>query len=316
MKFSIGIPAYKATYLRECIDSILSQTYINFELIILNDASPENVDEIVTFYTDSRIRYYVNEINIGAENVVDNWNRILELSKGEYIVMMGDDDMLMPRYFEEFNNLINKYPFLSIYHCRAKEIDENSRFRTILYNYPERESVYDLMLNRLVRGRATFISDFVYKVSDLRNNGGFYKLPLAWASDDVTSFIAASKDGIAHTNSCIFCYRRHPTSITSSGSVLMKLQAIQLEKNWYKDFLDGCEPIGDEEEMVVKVLKRSWSNIIVKRQALAVGQVSRGRIIGVIFNVIRKRKKLNVRFKTIVYGLFIFIKQTAYGRYL
>ncbi|MBQ8672678.1 MAG: glycosyltransferase, partial [Bacteroides sp.] len=47
MKFSITIPAYKRTYLQECIDSILAQTYTDFELIIVNDASPEDLDSIV-----------------------------------------------------------------------------------------------------------------------------------------------------------------------------------------------------------------------------------------------------------------------------
>lgn len=58
MKFSITIPAYKAKFLKECIDSILSQTYNDFELIIVNDASPEYLDSIINGYSDSRIRYY------------------------------------------------------------------------------------------------------------------------------------------------------------------------------------------------------------------------------------------------------------------
>ena len=74
MKFSITIPAYKRSYLKEAIDSCLAQTYGDFELIIVNDHSPENLDAIVTQYNDPRIRYYVNEKNCGAVNVVDNWN--------------------------------------------------------------------------------------------------------------------------------------------------------------------------------------------------------------------------------------------------
>ena len=62
-KFSITIPAYKRTYLQECIDSILGQTYTDFELIIVNDASPEDLDSIVNSFSDSRIRYYKNEKN-------------------------------------------------------------------------------------------------------------------------------------------------------------------------------------------------------------------------------------------------------------
>lgn len=56
MKFTIAIPAYKRTFLKECIDSILAQTYKDFELIIINDASPEDLDSVVECYKDSRIR--------------------------------------------------------------------------------------------------------------------------------------------------------------------------------------------------------------------------------------------------------------------
>lgn len=62
MKFSIAIPAFKAKYLKECIDSILAQTYKDFELIIVNDASPENIDSVVKPYlSQAKIRYYKNE---------------------------------------------------------------------------------------------------------------------------------------------------------------------------------------------------------------------------------------------------------------
>ncbi|WP_201286830.1 glycosyltransferase family 2 protein [Klebsiella pneumoniae] len=74
IKFSIGIPAYKAKYLYNCIESILNQTYTNFELIIVNDASPEDLDTLVSRFNDERIIYSTNEKNYGAEEVIGNWN--------------------------------------------------------------------------------------------------------------------------------------------------------------------------------------------------------------------------------------------------
>ena len=56
MKYSILIPAYKETFLKECIDSILNQTYSDFEIIIVNDNSPYKLDDIIHTYNDSRIR--------------------------------------------------------------------------------------------------------------------------------------------------------------------------------------------------------------------------------------------------------------------
>ena len=317
MKYTIAIPAYKATFLKECIDSILVQTYTDFELIIVNDASPENIDEIVSSYSDNRIRYYKNEKNFGAVDVVDNWNKCLSFARGEYIMIMGDDDKLMPNYLDEFNRLIHVYPGLGVYHCRTKEIDENSQFRTILQNQPEWESVYDLMINRLLRGRVTFISDFVYNTNLLRQNGGFFKLPLAWASDDITSYIVAKETGIAHTNACVFCYRRHSTSITSSGSVLIKLEAINMEKEWYDIFLSELLPKKETEAELKIILNSSISSVMTKRRALAIGLIGKTKCSFQLFSqLLKNRKELHLSAVTIIKGLLIAINQRKNGRSL
>ena len=58
IKFSVTIPAYKDRYLKETIDSVLAQTYQNYEVVIVNDASPYDLDSIVQQYTGPRIRYF------------------------------------------------------------------------------------------------------------------------------------------------------------------------------------------------------------------------------------------------------------------
>ena len=67
MKYTIAIPAYKSEFLKDCIQSILVQTFEDFELIIVNDASPENIDEVVHSFSDHRIRYYKNEENFNLK---------------------------------------------------------------------------------------------------------------------------------------------------------------------------------------------------------------------------------------------------------
>lgn len=91
---SILMPVYKtAPYLREAMDSILSQTFTDFELIILNDCSPDNADEILDTYTDSRIVRYKGEKNVGLSNIL---NVGLGKARGEYIARMDSDDLSMP----------------------------------------------------------------------------------------------------------------------------------------------------------------------------------------------------------------------------
>ena len=190
MKFSITVPAYKAQFLKECIDSILAQTYPNFELIIVNDASPEDLDLIVNAYSDNRIRYYKNKVNCGAVNVVDNWNKCLEYATGDYLICMGDDDMLAPDCLTEYLQLMKCYPDLDIYHGRTEIINEHTKFYMLQEARPKYESVYSLIWHRW-KGRAQFIGDFLFRVQALKEKGGFYKLPLAWASDDISANIMA-----------------------------------------------------------------------------------------------------------------------------
>ena len=77
MKFSITIPAFKARFLDEAIKSVVSQTYSDWDRIIVDDCSPENLEGIVCPYLcDNRIQYYRNDKNKGAIEVVDNWWQI------------------------------------------------------------------------------------------------------------------------------------------------------------------------------------------------------------------------------------------------
>ena len=236
MKFSITIPAYKRTYLQECIDSILAQTYTDFELIIVNDASPEDLDSIVNSYSDARIRYYKNEKNCGAIDVVDNWNICLSYAIGDYVICMGDDDKLLPNCLEEYCKLITEYPGKGVYHAWTEIIDENSQLIRMQEARPIEENVYSLIWHRW-HGREQFIGDFLFETKRLKSNGGFYKLPLAWGSDDITVVIAAKETGIVNSQTPIFQYRVNSQTISKSGNFELKLEAINKEEEWYSIFL-------------------------------------------------------------------------------
>ena len=91
---SILMPVYKtAPYLREAIDSILSQSFTDYELIVLNDCSPDNADEILDTYSDPRIVRYRGEKNVGLSNVL---NVGIGMAWGKYIARMDSDDVSYP----------------------------------------------------------------------------------------------------------------------------------------------------------------------------------------------------------------------------
>ena len=243
MKFSITIPTYKALFLKEAIESVLSQSYSNWELIIVDDCSPDDIESIVKPYiTDWPVKYYRNNKNCGAKNVVENWNICLYHCTGDYIICMGDDDKLLPCCLEEYKKLINAHPDLNVYHARAEIINEKNDIIKIQAPRPEWESVLSLIWNRWSYRDKQYIGDFCYKTHYLKEVGGYHELPLAWGSDDITAVKAAQYLGIANTNEFCFAYRENSLSITSSGNARLKLRAtIELYK-WYENFLNVIKP--------------------------------------------------------------------------
>ncbi len=91
---SVLMPVYKtAPYLREAMGSMLSQTFADFELIVLDDCSPDNAEEILDAYDDPRIVRYKGEKNAGLSNVL---NVGIGMARGKYIARMDSDDISLP----------------------------------------------------------------------------------------------------------------------------------------------------------------------------------------------------------------------------
>src|ERR1035437_2195697 len=277
MKFSIAIPAYKASYLKECIDSILCQDYNDFELIIVNDASPENVEEIVQSYSDLRIQYYCNTVNCGAIKVVDNWNKCLQYAKGQFFILMGDDDKMEPHYLSAFLAVINQYPEKKIFHCQSKIINEKSEIINHTSKLPTTESLLEMMYQRIVKNRHQYISDFVYDTEMLQSKGGFYSLPLAQMSDDISAYIMAQEFGIANVTEYVFLYRSHGTTISSQGAEEETLQAIQLSFHWLTERLASMTEQEKSERLYKKVQSKSKKSFHRKRVSVLIRAIKGNR---------------------------------------
>lgn len=126
-RVSLGLPVYNGeNFLREAIDSILTQTFDDFELIISDNASTDTTEEICREYAakDQRIRYYRNEYNLGA---APNYNRVFELATGDYFKWCAHDDICAPEFLERCVELLEQDTSVVLCHTQTKLIDEQGR---------------------------------------------------------------------------------------------------------------------------------------------------------------------------------------------
>jgi glycosyltransferase involved in cell wall biosynthesis len=112
-KVSVLIPNYNyAHFLDEAITSVLTQTLQDFEIIIVDNSSTDNSDEVVQKYlSDPRIKYYKNPTNIGT---IPNFNKCLEYGTGEYIKFLMADDKFHPELLAKFSSIMENNPSVSL----------------------------------------------------------------------------------------------------------------------------------------------------------------------------------------------------------
>lgn len=126
---SIGLPVFNGErYIEYALDSILAQTYPDFEVIISDNASTDRTGEICRDYQaqDLRISYYRNEKNLGAAR---NFNRVFHLSSGEYFKWAAHDDVMAPDFLMKCVEVLNRDPSVLLCYPRARVIDESGDIR-------------------------------------------------------------------------------------------------------------------------------------------------------------------------------------------
>lgn len=124
-RVSIGLPVYNGeNFIQETLDSLLAQTFPNFELIICDNASTDNTETICQEYStkDKRIRYYRNSKNLGAAK---NYNRTFELSTAQYFKWAAHDDLCAPEFLERCVEILDSYPSVILCYPQEHWIDEN-----------------------------------------------------------------------------------------------------------------------------------------------------------------------------------------------
>ncbi len=129
-KVSFIVPCYKlAHFLGGCVNSILAQTYDNFELLIMDDCSPDNTAEVAEGIRDKRVIYVRNETNLG---IVKNFNKGIELSRGRYVWIISADDCLRTQnVLQRYVDLLERNSQVGYVFCPAVVLEEGKELRVL-----------------------------------------------------------------------------------------------------------------------------------------------------------------------------------------
>jgi glycosyltransferase involved in cell wall biosynthesis len=221
---SVIIPCYKqANFLPEAIDSILNQHYSNYEIIVINDGSPDNVEEVVKHYRQVK---YIEQENKGV-SIARN-KGILE-SKGSFLIFLDADDRLLPNALEVGAQYLIKNKDYSFVSGGVKLIDQKGVFIKV----PKQPNIEKDYYKSLLEANFIWTPGVVmYRRSVFETSKGFF----SWASpseDYELNVRIARKSLIYHHGEIILEYRVH-NSNTSKNYLKMLRSGITVRRQQYK----------------------------------------------------------------------------------
>ena len=225
---SILMPVYNtAPYLKEAMDSMLSQTFKDFELIVLNDCSPDNADEILDMYNDPRIVRYKGERNMGLSNVL---NAGMDMAKGKYIARMDSDDISLPNRLEVQVKYMEEHPDIDLCSCGMKMFGAKDDV-WIRDADPEKVKVTALFFSPILHASS------IWKKESFDKYGLRFRQEMVPA-EDYDMWCRALSKGLKLVNlpNVLYRYRIHPSQATTQTEK-SRLKCREIQQEYMKDVL-------------------------------------------------------------------------------
>ncbi len=248
--FSIIIPfKLGKKYLLDCLHSVLAQDYPHFNILILAD-NTSNIDDsldAVHAIQNSKISVHVSNQNL---DILQNWGRIKDLAKNEYMTILGYDDLLEKTFLSTINELINQNPEASLYHTHFNYINSNSQFIKACQPLPTRLNLSEYLEHALNESIDIMATGYVFKSSDYDAIGG---MPTQYPNliyADLQLWLALTKKTyLAVDNSVQFSFRIHAsTTKTSKDKVLLDAFLV---------FLDYLNQLKNESSALASIIEEN-----------------------------------------------------------
>ncbi len=199
-KVSVLMPLYKtdAVHLREAIQSVLDQTFTDFELLLLDDCPQDDRSAIVAEFNDPRIRYEKNERNMG---ISPSRNKLIDMAQGEYLATMDHDDISLPERLEKQVSYLDTHPDVGVVSGRTRMLGSGRTTR-----YPVDDA--DIKLS-LMSGCALIHSTSMIRKSVLDAHGIRYEERFSPSEDWAMWCRLIPHTKFHNIPEVIFCYRDH-----------------------------------------------------------------------------------------------------------
>ncbi len=226
-KISIVLPTYNGEkYISEAVESILSQTFEDWELIIVNDCSLDSTESIVNQYIkkDSRIKKISNKTN---QKLPRSLNIGFFSAKGEYLTWTSDDNIFLPNALYEMNKYLDKNVNEVMVQAKYSLIDNNGRFLYESDRYDE-ETMY---VNNCVG------ACFLYRREVLNTVGDYNPDKFLIEDYDYWLRILFRYGSIGSINTVLYKYRRHEDSLTNTRAKAIHMKLLELRMEYLDKLL-------------------------------------------------------------------------------
>lgn len=271
--FSVVIPLYnKEAYIKRAIDSVLKQSFIDFELIVINDGSTDNSVNIVKLYNDNRIKL-IEQNNKGVSAAR---NKGISIANGDYIAFLDADDEWRENFLSEINTLIKLFPYAGLYatsYSVCRDIKGNVINETNITNYKRYEMDY---FKEAYNNKFPVHTSAVCIPKQIFENVGLFLIDVHLGEDLEMWARIALKYKIAYsTKKCSIYYRNTGNNVTSKISLIRLAQAetIQkilaeddfLQKNvfYIKEYLAKCD-LYHSRQLILHNFKKEAETILIQ----------------------------------------------------
>ena len=234
VKISVIMSVYNGEeYLAEAIDSVLGQSFSDFELIVINDCSTDGTSEILCKYAslDARVKVHTNEVNL---RLPSSLNKAISLAEGKYIARMDADDICLPDRLEKQFEFMESHPDVALSSCRFMTLKNGVISSGGCGGRSDNESIKALLLVT-----NPILHPGIIAKADVIRSLGYDKSFTCTEDMELWSRFVMAQEKVEIQSEYLMIYRLHDKQITETTRERQRGEVVAIQKRYFTDLLEG-----------------------------------------------------------------------------